>query len=382
MIRNIPKKYICKLCIICFFVFQCIFMVYIHIPGVYKNSNTSTDIINTISTLEQETKFILMQNSRLDLVEKVCNQKNWNGSSLKDKTTVLEKSAFWLVKEHIIYCPIFKSASSTWLKNLINISRSNASYKSGLRKSNKPLIEEIESVAKRPTSDEWELLWSYIKPIEMSRTALRKSITSFIVVRHPFERLVSAYRDKLERTNKYYYQLYGIKIVKMFRNKAIEKFGEKYFAKENNYGAILKPDPNDPKARHSSSQPSFWEFVQAVISGEIDDGHWRPQYKFCSVCHNFQIKTINYILKFENMDEEALLFLKHLKLDKMFSSVSNDKLNSNRPSNLSSTELTRLYFSTLSASDVTRLYNIYKPDFVLFNYTFQIDGLRLPILDE
>ena len=59
--------------------------------------------------------------------------------------------------------------------------------------------------------------------------------TSFIVVRHPFERLVSAYRDKLERTHAknyltdWYFKQYGQKIVKKYRSKAISIFGNDFF---------------------------------------------------------------------------------------------------------------------------------------------------------
>ena len=59
--------------------------------------------------------------------------------------------------------------------------------------------------------------------------------TSFIVVRHPFERLVSAYRDKLERTHAknyltdWYFKQYGQKIVKKYRAKAISIFGSDFF---------------------------------------------------------------------------------------------------------------------------------------------------------
>ena len=62
--------------------------------------------------------------------------------------------------------------------------------------------------------------------------------TSFIVVRHPFERLVSAYRDKLERTHAknyltdWYFKQYGQKIVKKYRSKAISIFGSDFFRYE------------------------------------------------------------------------------------------------------------------------------------------------------
>ena len=62
-----------------------------------------------------------------------------------------------------------------------------------------------------------------------------KTESNFIVVRHPFERLVSAYRDKLERSHAdnyktdFYYKKYGQKIVKKYRQKATSIFGKDFF---------------------------------------------------------------------------------------------------------------------------------------------------------
>ncbi|KAB7502086.1 Carbohydrate sulfotransferase 11 [Armadillidium nasatum] len=45
-----------------------------------------------------------------------------------------------------------------------------------------------------------------------------KDTVKFMLVRHPFERLISAYRDKFENaTQKYFYKLYGEKMVQKFR---------------------------------------------------------------------------------------------------------------------------------------------------------------------
>ena len=62
-----------------------------------------------------------------------------------------------------------------------------------------------------------------------------KTEISFIIVRHPFERLVSAYRDKLERKHAknyltdFYYTSYGRKIVQKYRKRALLKFGDEFF---------------------------------------------------------------------------------------------------------------------------------------------------------
>ena len=48
-----------------------------------------------------------------------------------------------------------------------------------------------------------------------------QSTVNFLIVRHPFERLVSAFIDKIEHGNKlFFYIAYGEPIVRRFRKKA------------------------------------------------------------------------------------------------------------------------------------------------------------------
>ena len=77
-------------------------------------------------------------------------------------------------------------------------------------------------------------------------------------MRHPFERILSAYRDKLENTNVgqehgtwHFYKKYGSKIVTKYRPK-----GEKNPYKEGTYYW----DPKQPKP--AGIEPTFSEFVK------------------------------------------------------------------------------------------------------------------------
>ena len=78
--------------------------------------------------------------------------------------------------------------------------------------------------------------WKRLKQIETDSSAVR-----MITVRHPFSRLISAFRDKLERCttefdctrkNDWFYKRLGSKIVKRFRKAATEKFGSDFFSEK------------------------------------------------------------------------------------------------------------------------------------------------------
>ena len=71
--------------------------------------------------------------------------------------------------------------------------------------------------------------------------------TSLMIVRHPFERLVSAFRDKLEIGSRSDSRLraFAPTIVALFREKAVAEFGIDNFNAENNYGSRLPVRPHE-----------------------------------------------------------------------------------------------------------------------------------------
>ena len=86
----------------------------------------------------------------------------------------------------------------------------------------------------------------------------------FVFFRHPFTRMVSAWRNKFqsEKVNKYFYSNFGISIIQITRGDK----GVKAFYKDN-----------------ASNLISFKEFVIGVKSGVIDR-HWMPQTEVCLPC--------------------------------------------------------------------------------------------------
>ena len=256
-------------------------------------------------------------------------------------------------EQNVVWCPVFKASSSTWLKFFFEISTALPEQKKQqylLKHNNQPL-----QLGKAVSSK--------ISPRALDNNGLRR----ILIVRHPFERLVSAFRDKLEKLHgkdpqhDFYFKTYGRQIVNKYRKTAMEKFGPEYFAEEKNFGAPI-PSPK----RNTSELPIFWEFVQFVKSSQVNrmDEHWKPTFVRCSLC----AVNYDYVIHMEdNASDER--FVKGLIAPSAKDIGSSTPFNK-RLTSLSSQDLTKLYFNLLSDGDIQELYEIYKFDFKLFGYSF------------
>ena len=109
-----------------------------------------------------------------------------------------------------------------------------------------------------------------------------KSYYKFVFFRHPFTRMVSAWRNKLQlvkgHINKYFYKNFGIDIIRLTRGKA----GLAQFYKDQNGNLV-----------------TFKEFITGIRHG-IVDRHWMPQTEICLPCQ---------------VDYEFVGFLEHVNND-------------------------------------------------------------------
>ena len=338
--------------------------------SILISTSKHSDIANSE---EDMNTFLNKMSERTQRIHDICNLKCSIG-----KCQTLHASHVWLLKnEHVAYCPIYKSATSTWRDHLINLlNRTNPwnapKYKINGFNKKVPIQTQVKLIHLGAINPKNHDFVDYINNLPE-----KHDITGFIVVRHPFERLISAYRDKLERNNllePYYYKTYGKYFVQKYRKAAIKTLGESYFGEENNFGTPVKVlDDRRPNA----DLPSFWEFAQSVIDRYRMDEHWQPINEYCSVCNVISMKAFRYILKFEQLKTEENLFLSHVKWN-----VNNEKLGSklnvNKPDAISGHELTLLYFSSLSEQQIKQLYKVYELDFLLFDYKFDIGDLHFP----
>jgi len=183
---------------------------------------------------------------RRERVADVCSSSSAQSSHIQVGTTHL----YVLKARRLLWCPVYKAASTSWMTNLLTLANRSAEDLRRLRETY-PSQPNMQARAVAPM-----LTSSRLAPLlKMHR------FTKLLIVRHPFGRLVSAFRDKLERYNNYYYTNYGRKIVARFRKRAQAKFGSDFFSEKNNFGALVASP-----GRNSSSLPTWWEFVQYVLA--------------------------------------------------------------------------------------------------------------------
>ncbi|XP_050825744.1 carbohydrate sulfotransferase 11 isoform X2 [Serinus canaria] len=168
-----------------------------------------------------------------------------------------------------------------------------------------------------------------------------KNYMKFLFVREPFERLVSAYRNKFtQKYNTSFHKRYGTKIVRRQRKNATQE-------------ALQKGD--DVK---------FEEFVAYLIDPHTQreepfNEHWQTVYSLCHPCH------IHYDLigKYETLEEDSNYVLQ-------LAGVGNYlKFPTYAKSTRTTDEMTTEFFQNISSLHQTQLYEVYKLDFLMFNYS-------------
>ncbi|KAK9508091.1 hypothetical protein O3M35_007828 [Rhynocoris fuscipes] len=293
---------------------------------------------------------------RIKHIEEVCKKYNlgnykWLNDSkpavtFKYPPTPQYSVYYYDLEDNFAFCPIYKSASSTWLHNLCLLAGETEESLTNSK-------QQLSTIARR--------FFPEINDYEVAKMVLGKS-TKLMVVRHPFERILSAYRDKLENINTgwehgtgHFYRKYGAKIVRKYRpggNKSI---------------AVLKPGTyfwDQSKPKPAGIEPTFKEFVSYLLDTDLlnyADDHWIPYNLFCTPC----LVEFDYIAKVETLSRDQLYIINKLGWKKKIQPRWRHKTSEH----ISSEFITKSYFSQLSKQEVQLLYDKYRLDFEMFNYS-------------
>ncbi|XP_016934805.1 carbohydrate sulfotransferase 11 isoform X4 [Drosophila suzukii] len=230
-------------------------------------------------------------------------------------------------KYHIIWCNVFKAASSSWMFNFNVLAGYSPAY---LRKTKKILLNLARERYPRVTLDEL-------------REAQNYSLT-FIIARDPFERLLSAYRDKMVFALPYsFHDKLGRSIVRNYRKK-----------------------PSLAARAANTKFPSFPEFVHWLLDqvkrGSFIDMHFVAATSFCTPC----LIRFDMILKFESLAEDQLYLIEKTGLKRVIAPVWR-----NMGKGRKTHELQQQFYAQLTRQEMLELYEYYKYDFELFDYDIQ-----------
>ncbi|KAF7396603.1 hypothetical protein HZH66_007465 [Vespula vulgaris] len=247
--------------------------------------------------------------SRCDRVKLESNYQQENGLLLKQisNTCVKYNLKTPLVKKHFLYSPKHKSLYC-WIRKVASTSFTTLFSNIQEHRNMNSLTPHSSKELQHLTND--------------------SNIFKLLVVRHPFERLVSSYRDRIEDNTKYTDQawIYTKKIYhftrpNLFRsNKTTGSFFQKIFTRDKRLQIV----------------PTFKEFIEWLLqeSPEHDDVHWNQYYTHCALYKN-------------NMD------LPNLEQSK---------------GGCTDFKLTCKYFQNLTHNTILKLHERYKIDFEMYNY--------------
>ena len=137
-----------------------------------------------------------------------------------------------------------------------------------------------------------------------------------------------------------------MKVVKWYRD-----YGKNIIAK------YRKTPPTDPMYNKA---PTFREFVDYLVNLPITkfDSHWIPMYLQCMPCHI----QYNIIARLDTLARDSKQIFKSMK-------VSARLPRSHTTQGNTTDNTVASYYSTISKDLLDKLLDIYKFDFLLFDYT-------------
>ncbi len=265
--------------------------------------------------------------ARVKLVADGCHARQWPQPRYDP-----EYPPFWQLYvddyHRILYCKLPKAGSTSFLTMMANQTK------------RMPRDTKI-NVHSYDVMRQFNLRALTIFPEEEIQRRLQ-SYTKIILVRHPFDRLLSVYNDK---------------------------FVHKKYSQAFEHRDFILKTLGDGVLENGEISLSFKQFLQLVAAGygrEFENFHWESQFDNCYPCNT----TYDYILKLETLESDFGR-VSNLFLNPGQKTVTLPYLNEKRSEEKLS--VVSDIFQQLDEDLVRDLMNVYKADFQLFGYHWDKD---------
>ncbi len=192
---------------------------------------------------------------------------------------------------------------------------------------NVPIAQVSSKHISKKNNFEYLSDYSLIEQIEIIET-YRK----FIIVRHPFMRLLAVYKQKFASPNPYFHERYGKDIVKKIR---------RVFS--NN----IKGD-----------DITFEEFAKYIGYVYPLNEHWLTQYSLCLPCH----VRYDMCLVHEDIRTMSNVFVKQFQLQNIIDTILIDTWD------FVDGKEARVFYDTLSIQTIGKIVQRFREDFEMFDY--------------
>lgn len=230
-----------------------------------------------------------------------------------------------------MYCQIPKVACTNWRRVLLVLT---GFYNT----------TEASELKAKHVHDSYDRDLTYLSELSSGGISYRvKKYKKFLFVREPFERLLSAFRNKIQNhQNEYFFEKFSRKILKKYR------------------------DRNMTSETMRQSNVTFIEFVRYLLDPSTRkrglNDHWEH---FNTLCHPCLLKY-DFIGKYETLDRDAYFILRNLTPNHWVRFPSREETYKHP----TTTNLVAKYYGSISPRFVQKLWKMYEKDYMLFDYQY------------
>lgn len=164
-----------------------------------------------------------------------------------------------------------------------------------------------------------------------------------IMVREPFERLLSAYRNKFTEKSPYFHKRFGRKIIRRYRN---------------------NPRQEDIELGKNAKFDEFVRYITDPVTTETEglNEHWDLYSSLCQPC----LINYDFVGKYETLDDDIDYIMHDLGIDTFIQFPKRGAAYKKKRTK----DTFEQFYSNISKLDLGKLWKTYRQDYKLFSYAY------------